>query len=51
MTDVAAYYHVFKDEQPTVSILKSMDNQLNKFLDIYDKENPQYKKLDMYGKK
>ncbi len=28
-----------------------MDTQSSKFLDIYDKENPQDKKLDVYGKK
>jgi hypothetical protein len=28
-----------------------MDNQVSKFLDIYDKENPQDKKLEIYGKK
>jgi hypothetical protein len=29
----------------------AMDTQVSKFLDIYDKENPQDKKLDVYGKK
>jgi hypothetical protein len=28
-----------------------MDIQVAKFLDIYDKENPQDKKIDIYGKK
>ncbi len=34
-----------------VIIQTAIDTQVSKFLDIYDKENPQDKKLDVYGKK
>ena len=51
MTDVAAYYNLFKDEQPTMSIQITMDIRVAKFLEIYDKENPSDKKLDGQAKK